>query len=252
MRRTALAVLVACLPLVACSGGGSGKPSLTVSAAASLKQAFSGYAADFDPATVRLSFAGSDELAAQIRRGARPDVYAAANTKLPAALFAEGLAERPVTFATNRLVLAVPAKASRVRGLADVSRPGASLAIGSAGVPVGDYTRQVLGRLPAAQREAIIRNVRTDEPDVSGIVGKLMQGAVDAGFVYESDVRAAKGALEAIELPASVQPRVAYAAAVMKGTHRGTEAQAFVAGLVHGKGADALRAAGFGPPPGSR
>ena len=59
---------------------------------------------------MQLSFAGSDELAAQIRAGAKPDVFAAANTKLPDELFAEGLVERPRVFAANKLVLAVPAR----------------------------------------------------------------------------------------------------------------------------------------------
>ena len=57
---------------------------------------------------MRLSFAGSDELAAQIHQGVKPDVYAAANTKLPDALHEEGLLEQPVEFATNEFVLAVP------------------------------------------------------------------------------------------------------------------------------------------------
>ncbi len=58
--------------------------------------------------SVRLSFAGSDELAAQIRQGVKPDVYAAANTKLPDELNKEGLLSEPVEFATNELVIAVP------------------------------------------------------------------------------------------------------------------------------------------------
>ena len=78
----------------------------------SLTKAFDACSAAFDP-EVRLSFGGSDELAAQIRQGVRPDVYAAANTKLPEELCAAGLLERPVRFAEERLVIAVPPPAPR-------------------------------------------------------------------------------------------------------------------------------------------
>ena len=63
------------------------------------------------------------------------------------------------------------------------------------------YTRKVLDKLPAAQRKAILANVRSNEPDVGGVVGKVTQGAVDAGFVYVTDVEAAGGKLKAIDLP---------------------------------------------------
>ena len=62
----------------------------------------------FEQADVKLSFAGSDELAAQIRQGVKPDVYAAANTKLPDELYGDDLLSKPVEFATNTFVLAVP------------------------------------------------------------------------------------------------------------------------------------------------
>jgi len=224
-------------------------PALTVSAASSLKEAFTAYGRQFYDASARFSFAGSDELAAQIERGVKPDVYAAANTKLPQALFAKGLVERPTVFAGNRLVLAVPAGADKVHSLDDVGRSGVTVAVGAPSVPVGSYTRAVLDKLPAAARTAILGNVRSNEPDVAGIVCKLTQGAVDAGFVYLSDVRGAGGKLRAIELPRSVQPTVAYGAAVVKGARHPQQAQAFIDGLVFGAGRQALKAAGFEPPP---
>ena len=156
---------------------------LVVSAASSLEPAFTDYVAA-DGIDAKMSFAGSDDLAAQIRQGVTPDVYAAANTSLPDELYDEGLVDEPVVFATNTLVLAVPGGlgdrlARRPRPRADVT-----IAIGDEGVPVGDYTREVLGGLPADQEQAILANVGSHEPDVAGIVGKLTQGAVDAGFVY--------------------------------------------------------------------
>jgi len=125
-----------------------------------------------------------------------------------------------------------------------------TIAIGAKDVPVGSYTRTVLDKLPASQRQAILANVRSEEPDVAGISGKLTQGAVDAGFLYISDVRASDGKLKAIELPTRLQPSVAYGVAVVKGAKHPDQARAFIAGLLNGAGAKALKNAGFEPPPG--
>jgi molybdate transport system substrate-binding protein len=249
-----VAVLLATAPLAACGsasshGATATKPPLLVSAATSLKRAFTAYGSEFAPAHVRLSFAGSDELAAQIRQGVAPDVFASANTKLPDALHVDGLVGTPVVFAANRLVLAVPASSTKVRSLADLAKPGTTIAIGSPSVPIGAYTRTVLAGLGAAQAGEILANVRSNEPDVGGIVGKVSQGAVDAGFVYVTDVDGSGGALRAIELPARLQPRVAYGVAIVTHTKHPAQARAFVAGLLHGAGQRALHAAGFEPPP---
>jgi molybdate transport system substrate-binding protein len=243
------AVLLAVAALAGCGGGGGGgggRPSrpLTVSAAASLKTAFLAYHSGN-----RYSFAGSDVLAAQIKAGARPDVYAAANTKLPQQLYRAGLLDKPVVFAGNRLVIAVPAGKTKVRSLADLAKPGVTIAAGSASVPIGSYTHQVLGRLPQPEAKKILANIRSNEPDVAGVVGKLSQDAVDAGFVYVTDVKAAGKKLTAIDLPAKLQPSVAYAAAVVKGSKLHHKASGFVKGLLTGGGAATLRQAGFEPPP---
>jgi molybdate transport system substrate-binding protein len=246
-------LLVALAVLLASCGddddGSSSKPTLTVSAASSLKEALTSCAKNDPDATVRLSFAGSDELAAQIRQGVKPDVFAAANTKLPDALYSEGKVENPVTFATNELVVAVPASSDKVGSVADLAGDGVTIAVGSASVPVGSYTRDVLSRLPAGQAKAIEGNFRSNEPDVKGIVGKLTQGAVDAGFVYITDVNATDGKLKAIKLDPATEPNVTYGAAVVKGAKQPEAAQRYLDGLREGPCADALRQAGFGPPP---
>jgi molybdate transport system substrate-binding protein len=249
MRRAACALLALGALAAGCGDDGDDGGRLVVSAAASLSDAFTKYGEEFEAAKLRLSFAGSDELAAQIRQGVKPDVYAAANVELPAALHREGLVEEPRVFAANRLVLAVPSASSEVRSLEDLERDGASLAVGSESVPVGSYTRGLISRIGAARRERILANVRSEEPDVRGIVGKLMQGAVDAGFVYATDIVAARGALKAIELPDELRPSVAYAAAVVKGARNPDAAREFVDGLLQARGAALLREAGFEPPP---
>jgi molybdate transport system substrate-binding protein len=246
--RDALAVLAAVALLGAGCGGDDGKPTIKVSAASSLKTAFESYGKEFASAKASFSFAGSDELAAQIRQGVKPDVYAAANTKLPDQLYASGLAEKPVEFAANRLVIAIPAQSGRVTSIGDLAKPGVTIAAGSPTVPVGSYTRQVITRLPHAEAAAIEHNIRSNEPDVAGVVAKVAEGAVDAGFVYTTDVKAAAGKLGAVEIPARLEPRVVYGAAVVKGAGHPDQAQRFIDGLLAGNGLRALVNAGFLPP----
>jgi molybdate transport system substrate-binding protein len=252
VRRAALllpAALLVAAALLLASGrdGDDGNGELRVSAAASLKRPLTEYGERFGD--VRLSFAGSDELAAQIRRGARPDVFAAADVALPQALFEEGLVERPRVFAANRLVIAIPRGSRKVRTLEDLARSGTSLAVGAPTVPVGAYTREALRRLGRDRAERILANVRSNEPDVAGVVGKVAQGGVDAGFVYATDVEASGGRLEAIELPELVQPQVLYAVAVVEGAPNPDRARELVRGLVSDEGRRILREAGFDSPP---
>jgi molybdate transport system substrate-binding protein len=247
-----LAVLA--LALAACGGAGGGESDtpddrgLIVSAASSLTEPFTRYGEAFDGGRVRFSFAGSDDLAAQIRQGVKPDVFASANTELPEALHEEGLIDKPVVFATNELVLAVPLRSDKVYGLRDLAKLGTTIALGSESVPVGAYARDLLARLDPALERAILANVRSNEPDVKGIVGKLTQGAVDAGLVYGSDVQGARG-LRGIRLAGHLRPQVAYAAAVVSGAPHPARARAFTVGLLQADAQAALGAASFGPPP---
>jgi molybdate transport system substrate-binding protein len=258
MRKTAVVALGLAIGAAGCGGdddsgdgSSSGPTRLVVSAASSMTKALEECAPQFgdeENADVRLSFAGSDDLAAQIDQGAPVDVYAAANTKLPDQLHADGKLEQPVRFATNEFVLAVP-KGSDIDSVQDLTKKGTKIAIGSESVPIGSYTRETLSKLPPDEEKAILANVRSNEPDVKGIVGKLTQGAADAGFVYVTDVDAASGELEAIKLPDELQPQVTYGAGVVTKAKQPDLAGQFVDGLTQGACADSLEKAGFGPAP---
>jgi molybdate transport system substrate-binding protein len=214
----------------------------TVYAASSLTSVFP----RISPAA-RFQFAGSNQLAFQIRNGAPADVFASASRVYTQDLFRAGLVEKPRLFATNSLVLAVPrSNPARIRTVQDLlKRPKLKLVVAGANVPIGLYTREVLKRLGMLR---VLRKAVSQEPDVKGIVGKLAFGQADAGFVYATDVRAASSRLIAIPLPPRAQPTVRYEMAVVKGTENRAAALELVADLLGEDGRRELKRACFGLP----
>jgi len=221
-------------------GGGSGElDGLTVFAAASLTEVFEEIAPD-----ATFNFAGSDELATQIREGAPADVYAAASPRYPNELAAEGFLLQPQVFATNRLVVVVPAdNPAGIQSVDGLGREGVRLVIGAEGVPVGDYTRSVLETIGA---EAVLDSVVSHEQDVKGVLGKVVSGDADAGFVYVTDAKAAGDEVESIELPP--QPPVEYPIGIVTETESMEAAEAFVELVLSEDARQALEDAGFGLP----
>jgi molybdate transport system substrate-binding protein len=234
---------LAALVIVAAVGCGSARPEpgLTVFAAASLTEVFPRI--DDGP---RYSFAGSDELALQIREGAPADVYATASASHARALADEGLVHEPRVFATNRLVLIVPERnPARIVSVDDLERKPAKLVIGADGVPVGAYARKALATLGAKR---VLTRVVSEEQDVKGVVSKVALGEADAGFAYATDVAAAGGRVRVIELPPRAQPQIEYVIAVVVRATETAAAEAFVDELLGPRGRRALRGAGFGVP----
>jgi molybdate transport system substrate-binding protein len=246
----AAGVLVVALLLAGCSS--DGEDQLTVAAASSLRPAF-GDPGEVDPGggPVRFTFGGSDLLAGQIRQGAGIDVIAAASTIQPDQLFEDGLVERPVEFAGNRLVVGVPDD-SAIDSVEDIAGPGVSVVVGDASVPIGIYAREMISMLPAATAEKVRANVRSQEQDATSITAKLTQGAADAGIVYETDVESASGQLRAVGIPERLQPRIAYSAAVVSDSDQKQRATDFIESLLDGERAAELEAAGLLPPPGAQ
>jgi molybdate transport system substrate-binding protein len=214
---------------------------LTVFAASSLTDVFP----KIDPGQ-RYSFGGSDQLAFQIRQGAPADVYAAASPRYPDQLYKERLVERPVVFATNELILLLPSSnPAKIRSVFDLRRPGIRLVIGQKGVPIGDYTRTVLAKL---RLSGVVAQVVSQETDVKSIVGKVVLGQADAGFVYRTDARPAGEKAKVVQLPARAQPHVRYEIAAVRSSDRRAAARTFVARVLSRAGRAKLAAAGFGLP----
>ena len=180
--------------------------------------------------TPKYSFAGSDALQAQIALGAPADLFLAASTTGPDALYASGKCQKPVVFIANRLALAVPsANPKGIKSIYDLEQPGVKVLIGIPTVPVGVYTRQILRNLGLLN--AITPHVVSQEKDVATIAAKLKLGVADAGFIYVSDAQAAGAALTAIPLPSWAQPPVKYEGCVVSNSPNAAAAAAFLKNL---------------------
>ena len=218
------------------------KPRLTVFAAASLTNVLPRI-----DKRERYSFGGSNALAAQIQQGLPADVFASANTSLPGRLYAQGLVTKPVDFTSNKLVIVV-AKGNprKIRNPYDLERSGLRIVIAATGVPVGDYTRTVLGNLGLSD---LVGKAVAQETDVREVLTQVTLGEADAGFVYLTDARAFEGQVGVIGIPKKAQPRVVYAAAAVKASKHLKEAKAWIRQLDSRRAQQKLRAAGFLAPP---
>jgi molybdate transport system substrate-binding protein len=238
--RLAVAVAASVLAAAAFVGGSqaSSPPRLTVFAAASLTNVFP----QID-SRARYSFAGSNTLAAQIRQGLPADVFASANVGLPWQLYRQGWVTRPVVFTANRLVIVVAhGNPLHLRGPGDLDRNGVRVVMAAAGVPVGDYTRKVLGKLGLSD---LVGKAVSQETDVREVLAKVVLGEADAGFVYATDAKTVAGKVTLLGLPSSAQPQVLYAAAAVKTSSHLQAAKAWVKRLLTKRTQKTLRAAGF-------
>ncbi len=255
MRR--IGVLAAAgLLLASCAGAADGAPAsvsslsgdLLVSAAASLTDAFAAVAAAFETVNpdvaVVLNLAGSSTLREQILEGAPADVFASANASNMERLVAAGeVAGRPAVFATNELEIAVPpGNPAEITGLGDFARGELLIGLCGEGVPCGDFARQALAKA------GVTPALDTNEPDVRALLTKIEAGELDAGITYVTDVAAAGGAVEGVDIPEDQNVVAAYPIAVLVNAPNPDAAAAFVDFVLSAEGRALLAAYGFASP----
>ena len=218
--------------------------SLTVFAAASLTEAFEDdktrLVASNAGLALTYSFAGSQQLVAQVAAGAPADVVATADHQAMDRLVAGGLVEVPVDFAANRLQIAVePGNPKRVTSLADLGRADVRTVLADTSVPAGRYARQALDSAGVSVRPVSL------DLDVKAVLLRVSSGEADAGVVYVTDVAAAGPTVAAVDIPPEHNVVATYPVAVVRTTRNRAGAEAFVAQLLDGPGRDALLAHGF-------
>lgn len=261
---TLVAALAAC---GAGAGAGDGSPSgratdaastpteertLTVLAAASLRDVFTDLAADFeaehDGVTVALSFAGSSDLGDQILAGAPADVFASADERTMTRVVDAGDASDPVAFATNTLTIVTPpGNPAGVETFADLARDDVKVVVCAPQVPCGSATDTV------AEAAGVTLHRVSEEASVTDVLAKVTSGEADAGLVYVTDATLAGDDVEVVDVPETsaalnVYPIALVAAAEDAGPEQVALAQAWVDLVTGDAGQAALAAAGFGAP----
>ncbi|MFE0423685.1 molybdate ABC transporter substrate-binding protein, partial [Streptomyces sp. NPDC058953] len=221
------------------------KAELTVRAAASLKDVFTTAGAAYQKANpgteITFSFAGSQELAAQVRQGAPADALVTADIKTMDGL--KGETGTPAVIAKNRLVIAVEdGNPRKVGALKDLADPKLKVVLAAPEVPIGRYSKKIL------DAQGITVKPVSQEPNVRAVLSKVQLGEADAGLVYRTDAATAPDKVDAIEIPDAQNAVAEYPAATLKTTKNEAAATAFVTWLNGPEARKLLLDAGFQQP----
>ena len=194
--------------------------------------------------TVRLNYAGSADLVAQLQQGAPVDVFASADTvNMDDAVAADLVSGQPTSFATNSMMIAVPPdNPAKVASFADLGKSGVRVVVCAPKVPCGAATVKV------EESTGVTVKPVSEESAASDVLNKVTTGEADAGVVYVTDVQGSAGAVKGIAIPTEDNAVNTYPIAVLTGSTSPTLARDFEALVVGAQGQKVLSDAGFGSP----
>ena len=193
---------------------------VTVFAAASLTDVLREAAREFESSTgnkVTFNFAGSNDLARQIRAGAPAEIFFSAD-KAQMDLVARdgrvGLADR-IDVLSNALVIVVPAaSAAKVATAADLKAFGRIALASPDAVPAGIYARTYLEGegVWAAVKDKVVPTL-----DVRAALAAVEAEHADAAIVYRTDAARSQRVRVALEVPRNKGPKIVYPLALLSG-----------------------------------
>jgi molybdate transport system substrate-binding protein len=226
---------------------------LTVSAAASLTQAFQDMGRQFEAQhpgiTVKFNFGASGALLQQIANGAPVDVFASADTDT----MDKAVAKKAVNaadvkvFTSNHLVLVTPANSLAViTQLVDLKKPDIKrFAMGlPASVPAGLYAQ---GALDKAGLWKDVKDKVISTQNVRQALDYVARNEVDAGFVYASDAQLMAGKVKVAFQVATTAP-IHYPMAKVSATKQADEASKFITFVLSQAGQSVMKKHGFTAP----
>jgi molybdate transport system substrate-binding protein len=251
-----VAVVVAGMTLVGATGTAQAQKSkklsgtITVSAAASLTEAFTKMGTDFrkrhPDATVTFNFGSSGALAQQIQGGAPADVFASADgANMQKVVNGDEVTAEPTVFASNLLTIVVkPGNPKKVRSLADLAELDVVSLCGAA-VPCGKYADQVLTGAGVTIDAAKV----TRGADVKATLAAVTTGDADAAVVYVTDAKAAAASVDTVPIPTWQNVYAVYPTAPLAASSSQELGRAWIEYTVSPAGQRTLQSFGFLPPP---
>jgi molybdate transport system substrate-binding protein len=233
---------------------------VVVFAAASLTDAFKeiGQAlqARYPGLSVTFNFAASSTLRAQLRQGARADVFASADERNMRAAQQDGtIAGEPRVFVRNEPVIVVPAaNPGGITTLKDLARTGLRLVVAGREVPIGGYTRQIVqnaGQDPAYGpdfADRVLKNLVSEEPNPRASLAKVVLGEADGTFVYRSDITPeVRDRVKVIEIPSQFNVVADYYIAIVQNGPNPAGAATFIDFVFSAEGQNLLARWSFKP-----
>jgi molybdate transport system substrate-binding protein len=224
--------------------------TITVSAAASLTEAFTKMGADFQKVnkgtTVTFNFGSSATLAQQIQGGAPADVFASADGANMQKLVSGGqVTADAIDFVSNLLTIVVkPGNPKNVKSLADLPNLGV-VSLCASTVPCGKYAAQALTQ----DGVTIPPDKATLGADVKATLAAVATGDADAGIVYVTDAKSAGKTVQAVKIPASLNVLAVYPIARLASTQNASLANGWIKYVTSAAGQKTLKSFGFLPPP---
>lgn len=219
--------------------------TVTVFAAASLKESFTTLGKEFEKAhpgtKVTFDFGGSDTLAASITGGAPADVFAAASPKTMKIVTAKGdVVGTPATFVRNQLEIAtLPGNPDKVASLKDLTKSSLKVVLCDKTVPCGAAAQKAL------DASKLKLTPVSYEQDVKSALNKVVLKEADAAVVYKTDVKAAGSKVQGVEFPESADALNDYPITLLKDAPDAEAAKAFIALVQSAEGRQVLTGAGF-------
>lgn len=226
------------------------KPKLFVFCAAGIKPPIEAAAAQFERETgiqVDLQYGGSGTLLSNLRIAQRGDLYIAGDESYIELAREKGLIRGAFPLAQIRPVIAVrQGNPERIRSIRDLLRSDVSVSLTNPeAASAGKLVKELLEA--SKQWEPLAAKAKVFKPTVPDVAADVQLGAVDAGIVWDANVRQ-QPTLEMVEVPEFADAKETVMVGVLTTCSRPEAAEQFVEYLqAPGTGGAFFKRFGYAP-----